>query len=590
MKFLLKLLKPIDWIFVAIAIGFIVLQVWLDLEMPGYMGKITEILNTPYPNMDEIWLNGGLMIAVTIGSVLSSVIVAVIVAKIAAVLSERIRGTMFRKVQGFSMEETNKFSIPSLITRTTNDIEQIQLVVVFGLQAVIKSPILAIWAISLMAGTGSWQWTTAVAISIVLLLAIIAFFVIIVLPKFKQMQKLTDDLNNVARERLIGIRVIRAYNAEEYQETKFEKANEALTKTNLFTNKKMAILFPSVEFIINALTLAIYWIGALMISEAEILHIEGVKLFSDMMVFSNYAIQILFAVLMMVMVFMFLPRAMVATKRINEVNDTESKIKDGSLLASDSKVRGQLTFNGVNFKYPNAEDYVLKNINFSINKGETIAFIGSTGSGKTTIANLIPRFFDATDGEILLNGNNIKEYKQDELRNLIGYVSQKPKLFSGTIKSNVALGEKNGKKVSDDSVKKAIEIAQSKSFVENTENKYDNFVAQDGTNYSGGQKQRLSIARAIARQPDFLIFDDSFSALDYKTDKLLREAIAKDVKESTIIVVAQRIGTIMGADKIVVLENGEIAGIGRHNELLKSCEVYKEIALSQLSKEELENV
>ncbi|MGL4951807.1 MAG: ABC transporter ATP-binding protein [Mycoplasma sp.] len=590
MKFLIKLLKPLDWFILFISCGFIVLQVWLDLEMPEYMKKITDILTTDPSNIKEIGMYGGIMIALTVSSVISAVIVAIFVARISAILSARIRSKIFGKVQSFSMEEINKFSIPSLITRSTNDIEQIQMVTIFGLQSMIKAPILAIWALTKISSNGTWEWPVSVGVAVGILLLIIICFVLIVLPKFKKMQKLTDDLNNVSREKIVGIRVVRAYNAEAYQEEKFENANNNLSKTNLFTNKGMAILFPSVEAIISLLSLAIYWIGATtMIKNGSTLEMQ--QTFSNMVVFANYSVQILFAVLMMVMIFMFLPRAIISLKRINEVMNTKSNIIDGEKTSKDvySKNRGTLEFKNVNFKYPNAEDYVLKNINFSINKGETIAFIGSTGSGKSTIANLIPRFFDASSGDVLINGNNVKEYKQTDLRDFIGYVSQKPKLFSGTISSNIAFGEKGNKKPSKIRIKWAAEIAQSKSFIEKTEKKYENFVAQDGTNYSGGQKQRISIARAIARKPDFLIFDDSFSALDYKTDRSLRESINKNIKDSTIIIIAQRIGTIMKADKIVVLENGEIAGIGKHKELLKECSVYQEIALSQLSKEELEN-
>lgn len=591
MKIVFKLLKPLEWLLIFIAIGIIVLGVWLDIEMPKYIGKITTLLNQGVAEMGPIWENGGIMLALTVGSVIASIIVAVIVARIAATISTRLRAGIFNKVQDFSMEEIGKFSIPSLVTRTTNDIEQIQTVIIFGLQSTIKSPILIIWSILEISGSGSWQWTASIGIAIGLLLIIIGFFVLIVLPKFNVIQKQTDDLNRVSRERLSGIRVIRAYNAESYQDKKFEAANTNLTKTNLFTSKKMAFLWPCVDVVINGLSLAIYWIGAILIASSPdtLIDLSRATLFADMIVFSQYALQILMALLMMVMIFMFLPRAIVANRRIKEVLNTNTKIMEGNLNVGDSKTRGQLIFKNVNFKYPDAEDYVLENINFQIDKGQTIAFIGSTGSGKTTIANLIPRFFDVTSGEIIINGNNIKNYKKEELNNLIGYVSQKPKLFSGTIKSNITLGEKENQKLSEKQIAKAIEIAQAKEFVEKTEKKYESRVAQDGTNFSGGQKQRLSIARALARDPDFLIFDDSFSALDYRTDRMLQTAIHKHIKNSTIIIIAQRIGTIMNADKIVVLEDGKIAGIGTHNQLLKSNAVYKEIAYSQLSKEELTN-
>lgn len=602
MKYIIKLLKPLDWCWIVLAIGFIIFGVWLDIEMPTYMGKITTLLNekavTGETNdiMGPIWENGGLMIAFTVASVIVSLIVAVIVAKIVATIVARLRAQVFYKVQSFSKESISKFSISSLVTRTTNDIEQIMTLFIFGLQSIVKSPILVIWALAKISASGEWQWSASIGIAVGVLLFIVLSFVAVVLPKFKIIQSQTDDLNKVSRERLSGIRVIRAYNAEKYQGLKFENVNNNLTKTNLFTSRRMAILFPCMNAIFNGLFLAIYWIAAFLIADLKIdpANIESVitqrlVIFSDMMVFSQYAMQILMGIMMIVMIFLFLPRAMVSIKRINEVLNTKTKIIEGNLTMKDCLSRGEINFKNVNFKYPDAEDYVLENINFSVKPGETIAFIGSTGSGKSTIANLIPRFYDVTDGEIIINGHNIKDYKQSELNDLIGYVSQKPKLFSGTIRSNVAFGEKQGTKINEKLVMEGLEIAQAKDFVEKTEKQINSFVAQDGVNYSGGQKQRLSIARAIARKPDFLIFDDSFSALDYRTDKVLRKAIKDNVKESTIIIIAQRIGTIMNADKIVVLDDGKIVGIGTHDQLLKNNPVYQEIAYSQLSKEELAN-
>ena len=487
------------------------------------------------------------------------------------------------------MNEINKFSIPSLITRSTNDITQIQMIIAMGLQVIIKAPITAVWAITKISSK-SWQWTTATAVGVVALLLIVGIVFTLALPKFKMIQILTDNLNRVSRENLTGIRVVRAYNADEYQENKFQEANNAITKTNLFTGRTMGVLMPSIQIIMSGLTLAIYWIGAYLINNAS--GMDRVSVFSDMIVFSSYAIQVVMAFMMLVIVFIMLPRAQVAANRVNEVLETPLTIKNGTRTSDEKDHVGEIEFRNVNFKYPDADsstDYVLENINFKANKGETIAFIGSTGSGKSTLINLIPRFYDVTSGEVLVNGVNVKEYDKNYLTNKIGYVSQKATMFSGTVESNVSYGDNGKQRQGIEAVKRAVEIAQGKDFVEKLDKQYESKVSQGGTNLSGGQKQRLSIARAIHRDPEIYIFDDSFSALDYRTDKVLRSALNKETNGITKLIVAQRIGTIKEADKIVVLDEGKIVGIGKHKELLKTCEVYKEIAYSQLSKEELEN-
>ncbi len=584
-----KYLKPKDWLIVLISLVFIVAQVWLDLKLPDYMSDITKLVQTPGSEMSEIWKAGGYMLLCALGSLVATIIVGYFVSGIAAGLSRTLRSNVFRKVESFSMSEINRFSIPSLITRSTNDITQIQMIIAMGLQVIIKAPITAVWAITKISSK-SWEWTTATAVGVVALLLIVGIVFTLALPKFKIIQILTDNLNRVSRENLTGIRVVRAYNAEKYEENKFEDANNAITKTNIFTGRTMGVLMPSIQTIMSGLTLAIYWIGAYLINNAA--GMDRVSVFSDMIVFSSYAIQVVMSFMMLVIVFIMLPRAQVAAKRVNEVLETPLTIKNGTRTTDEKEHVGEIEFRNVSFKYPDADsstDYVLENINFKVNKGETIAFIGSTGSGKSTLINLITRLYDVTSGELLVNGVNVKEYDKNYLTNKIGYVSQKTTMFSGTVESNVSYGD-NGKQIQGmEAVKRAIEIAQGKDFVEKLDNKYESKVAQGGTNLSGGQKQRLSIARAIHRDPEFYIFDDSFSALDYRTDKVLRSALNKETNGITKLIVAQRIGTIKEADKIVVLDEGKIVGIGKHKELLKTCEVYKEIAYSQLSKEELEN-
>ena len=579
-----KNFKGKEWILLIISIAFVVSQVWLDLKLPDYMSEITQLVQTPGSEMSEILTSGGWMLLCALGSLVASIIVAALAAKIAANLSARLRFKMFDKVQSFSMEEINNYSTASLITRSTNDINQIQTFIVMGLQALIKAPILAVWAILKIVGR-NWQLSLTVAGAVVVLILIVGTCIMLALPKFTKLQQLTDNLNRVSRENLSGISVTRAYNAEKYQEDKFEVANNDLTKVNLFTNRVMAVLMPSITFIMSGVSLAIYWVGAVLIQNANIT--EKMGLFSDVIVFSSYAIQVIMAFMMLVMVFIIMPRATVAAKRINEVLETKITIKNGTNTQSPIGVLGQVEFKNVSFKYPDADDYVIKNISFKANRGETIAFIGATGAGKSTLINLIPRFYDATEGEVLVDGVNVKEYDQKYLRNKLGYVSQKVTLFEGTVESNVAFGENGKSEITKNDVIYGVYAAQAAEFVEILDGEYDAHISQGGTNLSGGQKQRLSIARAIARYPEILIFDDSFSALDYKTDSKLRKFLKKESIGTTMLVVAKRISSIRDADKIIVLEDGQMVGIGKHDELMKTCNVYKEIAYSQLSKEEL---
>ncbi|MEK4188526.1 MULTISPECIES: ABC transporter ATP-binding protein [unclassified Paenibacillus] len=579
---ILKYLKPKEWTLIGISILFIVTQVWLDLELPGYMSEITRLVQIPGSEMSEIITAGGWMLLCALGSLATSIIVAGIAAKIAANFSSRLRSKLFDKVQSFSMEEINNFSTASLITRSTNDITQVQMLIVIGLQLLVKAPILAVWAMLKITGK-SWQWSLATGVAIGVLILIVGIVIVLVLPKFQKLQQLTDNLNRVARENLTGLRVIRAYNAESYQEDKFSVANSELTRTNLFANNVLSMMMPSISLIMSGLSLAIYWIGAILIQNAN--GTAKMGLFSDMIVFSSYAMQVVMAFMMLIMIFILMPRAHVSAKRINEVLDTKPSLENGSLTTSKTNRLGEVEFKKVSFKYPDAEEYVIEDISFTVKKGETVAFIGSTGCGKSTVVNLIPRFYDATAGEVLVDGINVNQYEQTALRNKMGYVSQKAILFGGTVSSNVAFGD-NGSDLSSDVVD-AIYTSQASDFVEKMEGSYEAHVSQGGTNLSGGQKQRLSIARAIARRPEILIFDDSFSALDYKTDRKLRSELKKKSSGTTILIVAQRIGTIKDADKIIVLEAGRMAGMGTHDELMQTCDVYQEIAYSQLSKEEL---
>ena len=585
---MLKLIKNFtkkDWLIIGISLVLIFMQVWLDLKMPDYMSQITVLVETEGSKMSDILKNGGYMLLCAFGSLLGAFIVGFIIAKLSAGFSKKLRNKIFSKVENLSMSEIKNFSTNSLITRTTNDVTQVEMFIGMGLQLLLKAPITAIWAITKILNK-SWEWSAVTAVAVVILLSVIGLLVMLVMPKFKIVQKLTDKLNGVTRENLNGIRVVRAFNAEDYQQDKFENVNNDLTNLQLFNQKTMSILSPVMYLVMYMLTLSIYFIGAKLINEAMMA--DKIALFGDMVVFSSYAMQIIMAFLMLAMIFMILPRAQVSANRINEVLDTEISVKDGKYAKINTEEIGTVEFRNVSFKYPDAEEYLIKNVSFKANKGETVAFIGSTGSGKSTLLNLIVRFYDVTEGEILVDGINVKDYKLETLYKKIGYVSQKAVMFDGTIDYNIRYGESKNEKT-DETVKSAALIAQAQEFILNMDDGYETHIAQGGTNVSGGQKQRLSIARAIAKNPEIFIFDDSFSALDYKTDAVLRKNLKKYASDPTSLIVAQRIGTIMNANKILVLDNGECVGMGTHKELLKSCEVYKEIALSQLSKEELEN-
>ena len=578
---LLKYLKKKECLYICFAIAFIVLQVWLDLTMPDYMNKITQIAQgTTSSSMKDIWVNGGYMLLCALGSMACSIITSFFVVRVAADYSARLREKLYTKVQGFSMREINMFSTPSLITRTTNDVQQVQILITMGLQMIIKAPVATIWAITKIAGK-QWQWSLAIGIDVLVLVVGLVVLLLLVAKKFKKLQKLTDDLNKSTRENLSGVRVIRAYNAESIQEKKFEAVNKDFTNVNLYTNKVLAFISPLMSLVMNGISLAIYWIGAYIINAASLTEFSG--LFSDMVVFMSYGMQIISAFMMLAVMFMIAPRSLVSANRILEVLETKESIIDGPGVNETSE-KGTVEFKNVSFCYPDGQDNVLTNISFKANQGETVAFIGSTGCGKSSLIHLIPRFYDVNVGEILIDGENVKKYKKKELAKKIGYISQKAILFSGDIESNINFGDNESNNIE---VKKAIEIAKAKDFVEEESGGLEGNVSQGGTNFSGGQKQRLSIARALARKAEIYLFDDTFSALDYKTDKELRRNIKEEMNDATCLIVAQRIGTIMDADKIIVLDNGKIVGTGKHKELLKSCPTYREIAESQLSKEEL---
>ena len=584
-KLICRQLNKKQWLSMLLIVGLVMLQVWLELEIPDYMSEITVLIQTEGKMISEILLAGGKMLVCAITSAICAIIVGYIVAKVSAGVSKKIRSELFNKVQSFSSNEIKNFSTASLITRSTNDITQIQMFIVMGLSALIKAPIMAIWAIVKISGK-SYQWSIATAVAVIVLILSVITIISFVLPRFRKMQTLTDNINRITRENLTGLRVVRAYNAEEYQKNKFETANAELTNTNLTAHRVMSLLSPLMNTVMSGLPLAIYWIGAFLINSA--FTPDKLTIFSDMVVFSSYAVQIVMSFMLLVIVFIMLPRASVSARRINEVLNTKSSIQDGEGVIIESNEQGKIEFKNVSFKYQDADEYVLKDINFKCNKGDVVAFIGSTGSGKSTLINLVPRFYDASNGEVLVDDKNVKDFKLKDLRDRIGYVSQRAVLFSGTVLSNVALGGEDEKPDEED-IHKAIEISQSSDFVSKMDKGINSHISQGGKNVSGGQKQRLSIARALAKNPEIMIFDDSFSALDYKTDKALRSALNKEFEGTTIMIVAQRIGTIKDADKIIVLDEGNIVGMGKHEELLKSCPVYKEIALSQLSEEELKN-
>ena len=578
-----------------IALVSIVGQIWLDLTLPDYMSDITTLVETPGSTMHDIWVAGGKMLLVSLGSVACAIVTGYIAARVGASFSQRLRSLEFNKVESFGPAEMSRFSTASLITRSTNDITQIQMFITMGLMMIVKSPIMAVWAICKIAGKG-FEWTVATGIAVVVLMAAICVIMFFVMPKFKAMQRLTDNINLVARENLTGLRVVRAYNAEDYQEAKFTKANKELTDTQLFTNRAMAIMMPLMNTIMNGLMLAVYWIGAYLIDAADLT--DKLTTFANMVVFSSYSVQVIMSFLLMSMVFVLWPRADVSAQRVLEVIDTKPLITDGTHTEGEPGKQGEIEFRNVSFTYPDSRKAMLEGISFTAKKGQTVAFIGSTGSGKSSLINLVPRFYDATQGQVLVDGMDVRDYTLKALRDKIGYVPQQSFLFKGTIASNVSYGDKSGSKSGSEeagtdadmaNVRKACEVAQATEFVEKKDNTYESSIAQGGSNVSGGQKQRLSIARAVYRHPEILIFDDSFSALDFKTDRAVRDALAKEAKDSTKLIVAQRIGTIMNADRIVVLDQGKVVGQGTHEELLDNCDVYRQIAQSQLSEDELKH-
>lgn len=583
---LLRYMKGREWLFFLVSLVFIISQVWLDLKLPDYMSEITTLVETEGSAMADIWASGGKMLLCSLGSLASSIIVCYLASSIAASFSRRLRTAMFDKVESFSMEEINSFSTASLITRSTNDVVQVQMLIVLSMQVVIKAPAMAIWAITKIAGK-AWQWSLATGIAIVLLVGFLAIAMVLTFPKFRKIQWLQDALNHAARENLSGIRVVRAYNAEEYQERKFEKANTDLLKNQLFANRTMTLLSPFMNITMNCLNMSIYWIGAVLINAVVIENAASiatrVDIFADMIVFMSYAMQVIMSFIMIVMVFIVAPRALVAAKRINEVLETEPKIVDSAKPQSEETCVGEVEFRNVSFTYPGGSGNVLTDISFTAHRGETVAFIGSTGSGKTTLVNLIPRFYDVTEGAVLVDGVDVRDYELEKLYKKLSYVSQRAVMFSGDIEDNVAFGANADRA----KLRDALHISQSEEFVDGLEDGVKSHVAQGGTNFSGGQKQRLSIARALCRDAEILIFDDTFSALDFKTDRELRDALKAKTENETKLIVAQRIGTIMSADKIIVLDEGRQVGTGTHRELMKNCEVYRQIALSQLSEEEL---
>ena len=567
-----------------VAVVFIILGVNLELTMPDYMSKITMLVQTEGSKMSEILLNGGYMLACAFGSMLISILVGYLIARVTSDFSLNTRNKLFNKVLSMGMQDVKAFNTSSLITRTTNDITQLEMVLGMGMQLLIKAPVTAVIAVTKILNK-NWQWSLATGIAVVVLLTTIGILTVIVMPKFKIVQKLIDKLNGVTRENLTGIRVVRAFNAEKYQEGKFNDVNNRLTNQQLFNQRTFSIMQPMMYLVMHVLSMSIYFMGAFLIAESAMA--DKLTIFSEMVVFSSYAMQVIMSFLMIAMIITIMPRANVSANRINEVLDTVDSILDGNVKKGNEE--GTVEFKHVYFKYPNAEEYVLEDISFKVNKGDVVAFIGSTGSGKSTLINLVPRFYDVTSGEVLVDGINVKDYNQNSLHNILGYVPQKAVMFNGSVKYNVSYGENGKGKKNNKLIEEAIKVAQAEDFVTKMDEGYDSHIAQGGTNVSGGQKQRLAIARAVARKPEIYIFDDSFSALDYKTDSVLRKELKKYTKDATSLIVAQRIGTILNADKIIVLDEGKCVGMGTHKELLKNCEVYREIALSQLSKEELEN-
>lgn len=581
---LLRYVKPKEWLLAAISLVFILAQVWLELKIPEYISEITRLVQTPGSAMRDIWLTGGYMLLSALGSFLSAVIVGFYAARIGSSFARRLRSRLFSRVESFSMAEINRFSTASLITRSTNDITQVQMLIVLGLQIALRAPIMAVWAISKIAGKG-FEWSLVTGVGVMVVLMMVTLLGIFVMPKFRRMQQLTDNITRVTRENLTGLRVVRAFNAEDYQAAKFNQANSDLTEVQLFTNRAMALMMPVMQTMMSGLSLAIYWIGAYLIDQAALP--DKLTIFSNMVVFSNYAVQVIMSFMMLVMIFIMYPRASVSAGRINQVLTTEPAIVGGDITAGQPELAGQVEFRGVSFKYPDAAEYILQDISFLARPGETVAFIGSTGSGKSTLINLVPRFYDATEGEVLVAGVNVTDYALEGLLNTIGYVPQQAVLFKGSVASNISLGDNGREPAGEPDIRQALATAQAEEFVSRMKDGLDAPIAQGGANVSGGQKQRLAIARAIARKPDIFIFDDSFSALDYTTERKLRHQLKQSGRGATQLIVAQRIGTIIDADQIIVLDEGRIVGRGTHQELLADCAVYQEIALSQLSEQEL---
>ena len=581
---LFRYLKKREWLMAAVSLLFIISQVWLDLRLPEYMSEITVLVQTDGSTMSEILTAGAKMLGCALGSMAMAIITCYFASVIAASVSRRLQSELYHKVLSFSSEEMNHFSTASLITRSTNDVTQVQMIFAMGMQLMIKAPIMAVMAIIKIQNKGNWQWTTLTAGAVLLLLTVITLLMSYALPKFRKMQSLTDNLNRITRENLTGLRVVRAYNAENYQESKFTAANDEMTTNSLRVNRAMSIINPVMSLVMNGISLGIYWIGAYLIESAGMQDKLGI--FSNMVVFSSYSMQVIMSFMMLAMIFVMLPRAQVSAKRILEVLQTTPALKNGS-RDNDNALQGEIEFDHVSFRYPGADADMLEDITFTAHKGETVAFIGATGSGKTTLVNLIPRLYDVSKGSVKVDGVDVREYDLKKLRDKLGYVSQKAVLFAGDIRQNIRLGDNGKQQAADDEIRAALDIAQSSDFVGNIPEGIGGEVAQNGANFSGGQKQRLSIARAIARKPEIYIFDDSFSALDYKTDRVLRSRLKQESAGVTTLIVAQRIGTIMDADKIIVLDDGRAVGIGTHKQLLETCPVYQQIAASQLSKEEL---
>ncbi|EHJ52372.1 ABC transporter ATP-binding protein [Streptococcus macacae] len=594
-----KRLNAKEWGMILLSTVFICLAVWMDLKTPEYMSNITTLLQTKGTKVSDIMDPGSKMLFFSFGSFFMAILVGFLASRTAASFTTRLRSSIFNQVMDYSEAEIKKFSIPSLLTRTTNDLTQLQILITMGMQVVTRGPIMAVWALTKIWGKND-KWTAAVGVAVFVVFILLSVLMFVAFPRQRKVQGLTDDLNGTTRESLTGVRVVRAYNAEDYQDAKFKEENKNLTKLNLFVYRLMSLMNPVMTVVSGGLTLAIYWVGSYIINDVKVSAVnaaaaagavkERVSIFSDMVVFSSYAMQVVIGFMMMVAIFIILPRALVSAKRINEVLALNTTVQFKEKTQGNTEGRkGEIEFHNVSFRYSKNSRAVVERVSFKANTGDTVAFIGSTGSGKSTLVNLIPRFYDATDGWIKIDGIKIENYSHNDLNNKVGYIPQSAVLFSGTVRSNIEFGKSLQSPLDDTAIWEALELAQAKDFVEAKEKGLDTEVAQAGTNFSGGQKQRLAIARALARKPEILIFDDSFSALDYKTDRILREELAKKTGQMTKLIVAQRISTIMDADQIIVLDKGKVVGQGTHEELLADNNIYQEIAYSQLSKEELEN-